>query len=288
MTPPYDEQPPPFLSARIHRLDIAPSLTGLCAGYERGEWRAAQFADHVMKWLPEFALTASEYEAIRGVNAVDSLRLAAKLVYESDKYQKRGEFGELILHIAIRQVFQSLPAISKIYYKTARNETVKGFDAVHVVGNDDDLELWLGEVKFYSDVTSAIREVVSELRDHLSTDYLRSEFMLIINKIDDSWPHAKALRKLLSPDTSLDQVFRRACVPILLTYDSSSLASHSLCADGCPDDLLEELKRHHADFTSRSRTLPREVRLHLFLLPLNTKEVLIQVLHERLRAWQAI
>jgi hypothetical protein len=66
------------------------------------------------------------------------VKQAAKTVYTTDKYQRRGEFFELLPHALLREVFNSEPAISKIYYKSATIETVKGFDAVHIVeaGND--------------------------------------------------------------------------------------------------------------------------------------------------------
>ncbi len=51
---------------------------------------------------------------------------AAQIVYNTTKYGSRGEFGETLLHIAIRQIYQTIPAVSKIYYKSAVNETVKG------------------------------------------------------------------------------------------------------------------------------------------------------------------
>ena len=34
-------------------------------------------------------------------------------------------------------------AISKVFFKDSPNDTVKGFDAVHVVESLDGLELWL-------------------------------------------------------------------------------------------------------------------------------------------------
>jgi Cap4 SAVED domain len=220
-------KPNAFLDIRVHDLSLTPSVTGLCVGYERGEWRASQFANHIIEWLPEFALKHSKLTDMHSGNAVQLLRNAAKRVYESEKFKNRGEFGELFLHAAIRQVFNSQPAISKIFYKSARNEPMKGFDAVHVVGPPGNLELWLGEAKFYTDIEDAINKVVTELRDHTETDYLRDEFLLIKGKIDPSWPHAQALEKLLEENTSLDEVFQRACIAVLLTYDSDCLGKRT-------------------------------------------------------------
>ena len=214
------EHPDDFLKVIFHELSGTGDDLALCAGFERGEWRNDQLADHMMEWLPEFALDYSELNDIGHANALRMTKKAAKIVYQTEKYGLRGEFGEILLHIAIRQVYETLPAVSKIYYKSAVNETVKGFDAVHVVRKDGDLELWIGETKFYENITRAVYDVSKEVVDHLETDYLRSEFILIKNKIDPTWSEAEALNKLLHENTSLDSVFKQACIPILLTYDS--------------------------------------------------------------------
>ena len=191
-------QPDSFLDFLVHDLDVAPSLTGASVGYEQTIWRREQFADHILEWLPEFALSPKESASLRTNNAVTLIRKAARSIYATDKYRQRGEFGELILHILMRQVFHTIPAISKIFYKDSANDTIKGFDAVHVVNSRPELELWLGEAKFYQDIRSAIRDVAAELRVHTENDYLRQEFALIGNKIDDDWPSSDALRDLLT------------------------------------------------------------------------------------------
>lgn len=265
---------------------MRPGLTGLCVGYEREEWRASQFAQHILDWLPEFALKHSELVDINSGNAMQLIRDAAKRVYDSGKFKNRGEFGELFLHAAIREVFDSLPAISKIFYKTSANETVKGFDAVHVVGPPDNLELWLGEAKFYTDIGDAINAVVAELQTHTQTNYLRGEFLLIKGKIDPSWPHAGALNTLLSENKSLDEIFARACIAVLLTYDSQCLTQHVKCDAKYAAAFEAEILRHYASFAGKN--LPKEVDIHLFLLPLNTKEELLKSLDGKLKALQNI
>jgi len=279
-------KPAPFLNVRVHDLTIKPTITGLCVGYEREEWRASAFADHIMEWLPEFALRHSEVTDLHSGNAMQLLRSAAKRVYESMKFANRGEFGELFLHAAIRQVFDSQPAISKIYYKSSRNETVKGFDAVHVVGPPDNLELWLGEAKFYTDIHAAINAVVAEIGEHMETDYLRDEFLLIKGKIDPSWPYAKALEDLLSDRKSLDEVFARACMAVLLTYDSDCLAKHVRRDQPYIDAFTAEIRKHYDTFAGKN--FPPELVIHLILLPLHTKEKLLKALDDKLRALHQI
>jgi len=286
----FPEMPAPFMTVRCHDLSAQPSLSGLCVGYEQDEWRGKQFVDHMFRWLPEFALTLSECRSLTTGNAVELLEKAARIVYETKKFENRGEFGELFLHAAVRQVFSSVPAISKIYYKTTLNETVKGFDAVHVVGPADNLELWLGEVKFQKDIGDAIQKVAKEIEEHLVADYLRNEFILIGNKLDQSWEHTPVLKRLLAQETSLDQVFARACIPVLLTYDSDCIGGFSRCCEKYEAAFEKELSGIKERFAKKMKkmSIPQDVRIHLFLLPLKSKPDLVTLLDAKLRAWQNI
>lgn len=288
----YNKKPEDLLEIKVHNLDIYPSLTGLCAGFESGEWRGDAFSRHMMEWLPEFALTFSEFDNLRGHNAFESLRNAAKVVYSTEKYGRRGEFGELLLHILMRQVFNTLPAINKIYYKSSSNETVKGFDAVHVVVNEDEssLELWLGEAKFYNNASSAIRDVVEELKKHTERDYLRGEFLLIKNKLDENWPHFDKLRELLSPNTSLDDIFDAVCIPVLITYDSKIVDSYPKNKLTYIEDFIDEVTKYYKVFKDKCEIidLPKVLRIHLFVIPLGKKSELVKMLDERLKACQTI
>jgi HamA len=282
----FPQKPEPFLRARVQYLDSSPTITGLCVGYERSKWRASRLADHVMEWLPEFALNYSELQSVQPGNMAQLMRQAAQKVYRSEKFKNRGEFGELFLHIALRQLFGSLPAISKIYYKSSLNDPVKGFDAVHVVGPPEKMELWLGEAKFYESFKAAVRDVVKELNEHTKTNFLRSEFILIRGKIDPASPHAQKLNELLSANKSLDEIFDRACIPVLLTYDSDCLKEHTVCDAGYQRAFAEEISSHHGFF--KTQNLPKSVTIHLILLPLNTKRELIKLLDGKLKTWQAI
>lgn len=267
-------------------MDLSPGITGLCAGYELGAWRDVQLAGHLMRWLPEFALKHSEMEAINSATAVEIIQQAARNIFLTDDLTRRGEFGELLLHVAIRQCFGTVPAISKIYYKDGPNETVKGFDAVHVVVAENSLELWLGEVKFYDNVSTAISHVVKELGEHTERDYLREEFQAITRKIDPAWPHAAKLRKLIATETSLDDVFTCTCIPVLLTYDSPCISAFDRVCEEYKAQFAAEVLKHHATFSGKN--LPQNIRVHLFLLPLKSKAELLNKIYEKLQVWQSI
>nr|VFK12482.1 MAG: protein of unknown function (DUF1837) [Candidatus Kentron sp. LPFa] len=283
-------QPDRFWEIRVGRLNPenpGKGVSGLCVGYEQNQWRYSAFADYIMEWLPEFCLNSKERDELSYESAVKSLRKAANLVYQTDKYARRGEFGELFLHAAIRCVFESLPAISKLYYESSVNNTVKGFDCVHVVGPLDDLELWLGEVKFYKKVSDAIRDVVAEIDEHLEVDFLRKEFILIGNKLGERDSYTAAVQRLISERTSLDTIFKRICIPVLLTYESPVVEQHTAATDEYIRDFCAEIERHFGTFHEKAANLP-SVRIHLFLFPLEDKERLIAALHKKLKAWQEI
>lgn len=282
----FSDKPDPYFSDNIivHDLSSNPKIIGLNVGYEMKKWRYDSFTEYLFEWLPEFALKYSDLLQIRSATATKFLRKAAQTIYNTDKYGKRGEFGELLLHAIIRELFDSEPVISKIYYKSATNDTVKGFDAVHVVENNAELELWLGEVKFYKEISKAITDVLDELKKHVSRDYLKEEFSLITTKIDDKWVHAEKVKKLLSTRTSLDEVFKRLSIPVLLTYESDSVKKFNEVSDEFKKSLKGELETHYNTFCNKLS--PKKLNIHLFLMPIEDKLELIKKLHEKLEGFQ--
>jgi hypothetical protein len=276
--------PDPFLEVRLQADDLSPTLLGWCAGFEAGKWRDKQLAKHLLRWLPEFALRYGEWSNPQPHNIVDLVAKAAASIYTSKKYEKRGEFGEILLHAMIRQHFNSVPAISKYYYKDSANDTVKGFDAVHVVPSNDGWELWFGEVKFYNNIAGAITDVVEELQQHSDCDYLRGEFTAITNKLDSQHPQSAEIIELLHKNRSLDEIFKRVCIPVLLTYDSQLYTSHVGVTTPYKTAFATELRKHHATFASKN--LPKNVTIRLLLLPLQSKARLAQLMDQALKSCQ--
>ncbi|MBX3097680.1 MAG: DUF1837 domain-containing protein [Fimbriimonadaceae bacterium] len=277
---------PQFLEERVRDDASQPTLLGVCAGFENGSWRCKQFAQHlILDCMLDF-LAHGEKEALTSVTTGRQLYEAAKIVYQTDNYKKRGEFGELLLHVVMRHFYGTLPAVSKLFVKTGVNDTVKGFDAVHVAVDGTVLELWLGEVKFYSNARQAILDVTSELQDHFKADYLRNEFNLIGNYLDPSWPHTDVLKGLIAPQSSLDKIFAKVHVPVMVTYESAVIGKHGGVTDAFKADLLAELNQHRKTFLGA--TLPDQVLIHFLLVPLGSKSALQQALDERLKALQSI
>jgi hypothetical protein len=279
--------PAQFFTARVELHGDEPKMTTLCAGYERGAWRQGDLVDHLFEYLLEFALKWSQLQQINSATAVRMIQDAARRVYESAKYGGRGEFGELLLHAALRSHFNSEPAVSKLFYKTSDNDTVKGFDCVHVVAQDetDGLELWLGEAKFYADITDAMQKAIASLEDLTETKRLKREFILIRGLVDDAWPYAKEF-KALTEGKSLDEVFDVLRIPVLLTYDSGAVNDHDRVCTEYEAALREEVESIFNRFKGNKR-LPKDIFIHLILVPLKDKNELNDALHARLKDLQA-
>jgi hypothetical protein len=280
----FPTRPSPFLSVRVREDD--PEWQLLCVGYEDKKWRKVGLSTYLLNHLVEFAFRWTELQNIDSTTALEMVDEAAKRVYASEKPKSRGEFGELLLHAVLRSHCDSEPALSKIFFKSGDNETVKGFDCVHVVPRDGKLELWFGEAKFYKEVRPAIREVVKELQAHLGTAYLRREFALVQSKVDPSWPYAKEFRELLEKTKPIDEIFDTLCVPVLLTYDSGAINA----ADAVTPEYIAALEAEARDalnyFVAQSAALPDEIRVHLLLVPVKNKAKLVEHLHARLHDLQ--
>jgi hypothetical protein len=210
------------------------------------------------------------------------------MVYTTDNYYRRGEFGELFLHGILRDFYGAEPAVSKIYFLDSPNDTAKGFDAVHVVVDDKgELDLWLGEAKLYISMNAAIKAVVESLNDHMSNDFLRREFLAVSNKFDDGWEHSEQLKDLLDDNTSLDVIVDRLVMPVLLTYQSPTVKKHDKVCDEYVAELIGEAKEAWQTFKDQ---LPANfpVTIYLIVLPLDDTKKVRELAHEALMTYQKL
>lgn len=278
----------PFLTEEKFTGDGNESLRLYIVGYESGTWRLEQWVKHTFRdHLLTFGLSYSEIQDFGTGNAANKMANAAKQVYSTDKYQRRGEFGELFLHGILIDFFNAEPAISKIFYLDTANETAKGFDSVHVVEDDGELTLWLGEAKLYKSAEGGVDEAAKSVEEHLSDEYLRGEFLAITNKIDRAWPRAEQLADLLDDARSLDEIIDKIKIPILLTYNSSATSLYTELSDDyileVKNDALDLLKRLKQELDSE---IPVEVLL--LLIPVTAVEEVRKACHEKLKVYQSL
>lgn len=278
--------PDPFLVTLLdEREGKECDLAVLHAGFESGTWRYEQFATHILDWLPEFALTYREYSALDAHNAGPLMRKAARKVFDTEDFKRRGEFGEIILHAAVRQVYESVPAISKMFFKDSANDVVKGFDIVHLVTASSEIDLWLGEAKFYGDRKTGLRSAAESLQGHFKADYLRQECTFILDKSDPEHPLHKVLKKLLHENESLDSIISRIVVPVLVTYDCERLGKHNHDSPQLDAELVADCKDIR-DWWLKECPVGISARIILFLIPLSTKTKLNESLVKKLKSRQ--
>lgn len=92
----YNNKPPAFFEIVIHDPERLPGLTGACAGYEGKEFRNDDLAEHLVEWLPEFAMKFSELEEFNSGTSRRMLRRAAKTVYTTEKVLAKYDLGQTL------------------------------------------------------------------------------------------------------------------------------------------------------------------------------------------------
>jgi hypothetical protein len=280
----YDHKPDPFLERVIFDDEDEPAGGAHCAGFELEIWRCDAFADHLIEWLPEYALPEEELDIHHG-NIFVRLREAAYRVYTSEKYEKRGEVGEIALHAICRQFFDTVPISPRVFYKSSSNDVVKSFDMVHArYPGDEKLELWLGEAKLYKDAHAGVAAAIKSVREHLDADFLRKEKFLLGRQLSPKIPMRDRIVQLFKSQSSLDHLLAAAVFPICILANSGAVAASKKIDQEYLDKLSPELTTL-TELVKRSGLTDR-VRVLLLYVPLGDKDALLAKFHARLKALQ--
>lgn len=277
----------PFKSELILREQITEAtLRGYHVGFDQNKFRLQPLVDVIRAVIPEFALGVYEGHGILLTEMVDKLREAAETVYLTDKYQKRGEFGELILHLLLRDFCETIPLVSKIYFKDAHNVTVHGFDAVQVTTSGGVNKLWLGESKLYTNGIQGVKDLANDLKVHIAEDYLRREFALITRKLPHAIPDIDEWRELMDKHQTLDHIYSNIVLPMVCTYSSDIFKDHSSETAQYLKIFEQECRNLDKEFLNQK--IQTNIDVVLMLLPIPSKDELNTELDKRLKAMQAI
>lgn len=274
----------PFQSDLVIQERISESrLRAYHVGFDQRQFRFLPLVDVIRRVIPEFALGIKP-AGIPLTDLVDRLKEAAITVYTTDKYQRRGEFGELILHLLLRDFCKTLPLVSKIYFKDSQNVPVHGFDGVHVTPNDR--KLWLGESKLYSDGKEGVADLADDVQKHVNAKYLESEFLFISRKIPVDYPEVEYWRQLMHKDQKLDTIYSSIVIPLVCTYSSAIFNDHKEDSADYFSAFQNEVERLNRHFCGK--LLASSLEIILFLLPVPDKDELNQALDQRLKHMQSI
>ena len=206
-------------------------------------------------------------------------------------YEKKGIFGEVILHLFLKEFKDTIPLISKLYFKDSFAQEAKGFDSVHVSTNRE--TLWLGETKFYRTwkkhgvVKGGIDELVEDLKKHFTKDYLSEQYVIIKRGLETEYEHpqrAAWIEKLNKP-ILLKDVFQYIRIPLLCVYE-----------DGIAQDYLQPITEAAKDagiiahtttvrdYYDSINTFPHkdQVETLLILMPIEAKRKIVKCMLEKI------
>lgn len=281
-----------------------------------GNYQIDSTISTLLNVIPEFAFGFHHGASTHNTELIEKLKIAAKSIYQikefldilslisrgnysdeiDDKYLKRGEFGELILHLLLRDRFDTIPLLSKIYFKDSYGHTVHGFDSIHIT--PDTQTLWLGESKLYKDPKQGITELLKDLDEHFTCDFLENEFSIIAKRIHDSQceEYNKAIQdraywiKLLQ-STDWKENLKSINIPLICTYSSNNIFSQYT-----DNDDLNFITAYKNEITSlieyfnerNAHKWKDKLNIILILFPVKDKNELVRLLHSKLHVLQQI
>ena len=170
------------------------------------EWRIKELAEAVINVVPEYVFANHMGGSILQTDIIDAVRESAKALYKVKEYdlmrrycidndqdalielqkggyKNRGEFGELLLHLLLREYKGTIPLISKVYFKDSTGVASHRYDAVHIT--PDKQILWLGESKLYGDVKDGLKALLQDLDEHFKKDYINEQFSIIKKNLEN-------------------------------------------------------------------------------------------------------
>lgn len=274
------------------------------------EYRWKTLIQTLINVIPEFAFGFHEGTETKNTDIVSKLSDAARAIYKIDefkcakeiyldggkiedndiskKYLKRGEFGELILHLLLRDYHSTIPLLSKIYFKDSYGHAVHGFDAVHI--EPETKTLWLGESKLYTNGKNGVKELIKDIKEHILRDYLYDEFTIVSKKVElfDNIPEKDCWLDILDKSTTLSEQLKSINIPLLCTYTSENFSKYNdETLDEFIRDYESEVKELKKYFDSNNdHKLKAKINTILILFPVKCKTELVKRLHNKLDIMQ--
>ncbi len=275
------------------------------------QYRWNELVNVLQEVIPEFAFGYHEGQSFEITQIINKTREAARSIYKirefkqvreiyengesiSDdsaekEYLERGEFGELILHLLLRDFHNTVPLLSKIYFKDAYGSPSHGFDAVHVEPLTK--TLWLGESKIYVDGRKGVKALIQDIKNHFEKDYLNDEFSIISKKLKPySIPEKDYWLQLMDENTRLIDLFKSISIPLLCTYTSDNFTKYDdEVLAGFIRDYKEEITGLKEYFDENNdHPLKTNLNTILLLFPVKCKNELVRRMHQKLYNLQRI
>lgn len=264
-------------------------ILSIANDFEDGVWRFQNFQQFIWDNIAETSLSQKERECLAGHPYSLLYEAAQNLRFTDKDINKGSELAEIVLYGIMKNHFDALPVVPKIFYKQNSQDNAKGADSVHIVlENGNDFSIWFGEAKFYNTIEDArLPKIVASVGESLRTGKLRKENSIITNVSDiDALVEDEELlnkvRAALSNRNSIDKLKPKLNVPILLLHQCSITSGSTEFSD----EYIQQIKAHHKDranayFKAQIDKLAnslhkyKEIRFHIILFPVPDKQTIV-------------
>ncbi|MWV18248.1 DUF4297 domain-containing protein [Pseudomonas sp. L-22-4S-12] len=274
---PYRTKPAPFL-VEFHATTeegVLRSLSGFDVKYDFEQWRCRELAEHLVDWLPEFCLRASEIANFQVHHCKGVLAKSIGTFNQASMPRDR-LIAELILHTILRSKQGSEPIACKVFYTV--NGKLSEFGNAHVVhqnGQPDQLWLGLSRMIFTGTMDETIKEICAVLDATISKAALTEEREIIISLREPQHhrPTAEAFNQALNRNAPAQDMLNVLCFPVLLAYDSTALEGGYL--SDYLTNLQREITEHYEALKGQLTPKVAQVRVAVFLVPIESIQKLV-------------
>jgi len=173
---------------------------------------------------------------------------------------KYGFYGEVLLDLVLRSYFSTNVLLARGYlYSPIENSEVKGFDAFHLTEQNGQVDLWLGEAKFYQDYTAAISSVLKKIEFSLSDSYVDRNLLALIQHEGDLTNRPLQVLALFekwknNPDIKLAEEIQehgiRITYPVFIIYEQASRDSYAASIKKCIEHIAEVCTTQNIQITN--------------------------------------
>lgn len=272
-----------------------------------------KFAEEISNIVPEYVAGFND-TVYTQANAVKRLRELAKAImslpYMSELYvyfnnrtpiehweekirnyyNRKGVFGEIVLHYILKHFKNTIPLISKIYVKDSVSQEAHGYDAVHITSEDNNSVLWLGESKFYTDGKEGLKSLIEDLNKHFKCDFLNEQFAIISRQLQGgNHPQRDLWLQILSETSLLKDKFQLIKIPLFCIYE------HTIANDFLHNiaELSDNIVTHSVDYQkyfvdNNNLSNKDKVQIILILMPVKCKNDLTYHLLQKIYHLQGI
>ena len=203
-------------------------------------------------------------------------------------YNKKGVFGEIILHYILKHFKHTIPLISKIYVKDSVSQEAHGFDAVHVTTDNNKNTLWLGESKFYTDGKEGISALIKDLGNHFKTNFLNEQFAIISRQLRNSNNSQRDIwLKELAHAKNLSDKFDLIKIPLFCIYEHKIAENFLYKINEIDDAIIAHSTEYKKYFDGNNNFKNKDkVQIVLILMPVKckydiTKNLLEKIYHQQ-------